>query len=138
MKQEHPVDDSEVKHWADQIADDVIERVEHNPLLKKIVEKNGYFVYDEKTPSGVIHIGSGRGWVIHDVIAKALREKGVKARFVLSADDMDPLDKPSSLLSKEENERYMGVPFRYIPSPEKGYDNFGDYYFRQCTDKFSE
>ncbi len=127
-----------VKHWADQIADEVIERVNKNKFLKKIVNKTGYFVYDEKTPSGVIHIGSGRGWVIHDAIAKALRDKGKNARFVLSSDDMDPLDKPSKELSKKENEKYIGVPFRYIPSPVKGYKNFGDYYFRQCTNLFPE
>jgi lysyl-tRNA synthetase, class I len=130
--------DNEVKHWADQIADEAIERVENDPFLKKIVEKNSYFVYDEKTPSGVIHIGSGRGWIIHDAIAKALRSKGKKARFVLSSDDMDPLDKYSKVLSKEDNERYIGVPFRYIPSPVNGYDNFGDYYFKQVTEKFAE
>ena len=130
--------DSEVKHWADQIAEEVIERVEGNPLLKELVGKNGYFVYDEKTPSGQIHIGSGRGWIIHDAIAKALRDKGVRGRFVLSSDDMDPLDKPSKALSKEDNEKYMGVPFRYIPSPVEGYSSFGDYYFRQCTELFPQ
>ncbi|MBN2367712.1 lysine--tRNA ligase [Candidatus Woesearchaeota archaeon] len=134
-KQEH---DSEVKHWADQIAEEAIERVKKNPVLKKIVAKSGFFVYDEKTPSGVIHIGSGRGWVIHDAIAKALRDKGVKGRFVLSSDDMDPLDKYSKVLSKEDNEKYMGVPFRYIPSPVKGYKSFGDYYFAQVTDLFPD
>ncbi len=127
-----------VKHWADQIADDAINRVNNDSFLKKIVAKTGYFVYDEKTPSGVIHIGSGRGWVIHDAIAKALRDKGQKARFVLSSDDMDPLDKPSKELSKKENDKYIGVPFRYIPSPVKGYKHFGDYYFRQCTDLFPD
>ena len=130
--------DNDIKHWADQIAEEVIERVEKDPELKKQVKKTGYFVYDEKTPSGIIHIGSGRGWVIHDAIAKALREKGNKARFVLSSDDMDPLDKPSKELNKEDNEKYMGVPFRYIPSPIKGYKNFGDYYFKQCTDLFPD
>ena len=49
---------------------------------------------------------------------------------------MDPLDKPSKELSKEDNEKYIGIPFRYIPSPVKGYKNFGEYYFRQCTDLF--
>ncbi len=131
-------EDSEVKHWADQIAEEAIARVERIPLLKKIVEKNGYFVYDEKTPSGVIHIGSGRGWVIHDVIAKALRDKGVNGRFVLSSDDHDPLDKYSKELSKEDNEKYIGVPFRDIPSPVEGYESFGDYYFKQCTNLFPE
>jgi len=129
---------ADVQHWADQIAEEAIERVKNNPKLKAQVKKTGYFVYDEKTPSGVIHIGSGRGWIIHDTIAKALRDKGVNGRFVLSSDDMDPLDKPSPVLSKEENEKYLGVPFRNIPSPEKGYKSFGDYYFRQCTDLFPD
>ncbi|MFH2020929.1 MAG: lysine--tRNA ligase [archaeon] len=137
-KPHHETNTEDVKHWADQIADEAIERVENNPFLKKIVEKNGYFVYDEKTPSGVIHIGSGRGWVIHDAIAKALRDKGKNGRFVLSSDDHDPLDKYSKELSKEDNDRYIGVPFRDIPSPVNGYECFGDYYFKQCTDLFSQ
>ncbi len=136
QKDTHSIDVEDVKHWADQIAEDVIERVEKNPELKKLVEKNGYFVYDEKTPSGSIHIGSGRGWIIHDAIAKALRDKGVNARFVLSSDDHDPLDKYSKELSKEENEKYIGVPFRDIPSPVEGYESFGDYFFKQCTELF--
>ncbi len=124
--------------WADSIADEAIKRAESSPLLKEITKKHGFIVMDEKTPSGTIHIGSGRGWIIHDAIAKALRDKGVKARFILSSDDMDPLDKPSKELSREENEKYMGVPFRYIPSPVKGYKSFGDYYFTQCTDLFRD
>tara|TARA_Y100000310_G_C20626030_1_gene785926 strand:- start:5 stop:1693 length:1689 start_codon:yes stop_codon:yes gene_type:complete len=124
--------------WADQIADDVIKRVEDSPMLSKLVGKNGYFCYDEKTPSGTIHIGSGRGWIIHDTIAKALRSKGVNAQFVLSSDDMDPLDKPAQELSDEDNKKYLGVPFRYIPSPVKGYKNYGDYYFSQCTKLFPD
>lgn len=124
--------------WADQIAEEAISRVQSNPVLKELAKKQGCIVYDEKTPSGTIHIGSGRGWVIHDAIAKALRDKGVKARFILSSDDMDPLDKPSKELSKQENEKYIGVPFRYIPSPVKGYKSYGDYYFRQCADLFPD
>src|SRR3989344_8664780 len=124
--------------WADSIADEAIRRAETNTLLKEITKKHGFIVMDEKTPSGSIHIGSGRGWIISDAIAKALRDKGVKARFILSSDDMDQLDKPSKELSKEDNEKYMGVPFRYIPSPVKGYKSFGDYFFKQCTDLFPD
>lgn len=124
--------------WADRIAYEVIQRVEKNDFLKKIVKKYGYTIYDEKTPSGKIHIGSGKGWIIHDSIAKSLRDNGVKAQFILSSDDMDPLDKPSKELSKKDNEKYLGVPFRYIPSPVKGYKSFGDYYFSQCTELFKE
>ncbi len=123
--------------WADQIAREVIERVENTPLLKKQVKQHGYIVYDEKTPSGKIHIGSGRGWVIHDAIAKALRDQGVKARFILSSDDIDPFDRMNSDLPPEF-EKYLGAPFRDIPSPVKGYENFGQYYFLQCVEKFEE
>jgi len=124
-------------HWADQMARAIVEREQYESQLKEIVKKHGYLVYDEKTPSGKIHIGSGRGWVIHDAIAKALRDIGVKARFVLSSDDMDPYDKPNKDLPESFNQ-YLGVPFRNIPSPVKGYDSFADYYFKQVTDKFKD
>ncbi len=123
--------------WADQIAKSVKKRVETTPALKRIVKKHGYIVYDEKTPSGKIHVGSGRGWIIHDIIAKAMREIGLKARFILSSDDLDPYDKPNRDLPKSFD-RYLGMPFRNIPSPVKGFGSFGDYYFRQCTDRFEE
>ncbi|MBN2422616.1 lysine--tRNA ligase [Candidatus Woesearchaeota archaeon] len=128
-----------VEHWADKIADDVIERVKQSPFLQEVIKNNkyGYLVYDEKTPSGKIHIGSGRGWVIHDVIAKALRKRGVKATFVLSSDDIDPFDKMNEDLP-EEFEKYLGMPFMNMPSPVKGYKSFADYYFSQVTDKFKE
>ncbi|MFH0875526.1 MAG: lysine--tRNA ligase [archaeon] len=135
----HEKDDSEVMHWADKIAEDAIARVNNSTFLKKVVEDNeyGYFVYDEKTPSGKIHIGSGRGWVIHDVIAKALRDKGVKAQFVLSSDDIDPFDKMNSNLPPDFV-KYLGMPFMNIPSPVPGYKSFAEYYFKDCTDKFAE
>ena len=137
--QHNPKDKSyEDSFWADQIAEEVIKRAEGNDFLKSLVKRHGYIAMDEKTPSGTIHIGSGRGWVIHDAITKALGDKGVKAKFILSSDDMDPLDKPSKELSDEENEKYIGVPFKYIPSPVKGYKSFGEYYFRQCTDLFPD
>ncbi len=139
MDKKSPIGKSfEDSFWADQVADEAIKRVEGNELLKSLVKKHGYIVMDEKTPSGTIHIGSGRGWVIHDAIVKALRDKGVKAKFILSSDDMDPLDKPSKELTEKENEKYIGVPFRYIPSPVKGYKSFGDYYFSQCTELFPD
>ncbi|MBU0536670.1 MAG: lysine--tRNA ligase, partial [Nanoarchaeota archaeon] len=140
-KQQKPKnDESETESslfWADQIAEEVKQRVEKDPKLKKIVKEKGYVVYDEKTPSGTIHVGSGRGWVIHDAIAKAMRDAGLKARFILSADDMDPYDKPNKELP-ESWDKYLGMPFRNMPSPVEGYENFGDYYFRQVTEKFGE
>lgn len=130
-------DESDHLHWSDKMALDIIERVKSNPVLKKIVDKHGVIVYDEKTPSGSIHVGSGRGWVMHDVIAKTLRNHGIKATFILSSDDSDPYDKPNKELGPEWN-KYLGMPFRNIPSPKEGYEHFGDYYFMQCVEKFKE
>ncbi|MBD3309796.1 lysine--tRNA ligase [Candidatus Woesearchaeota archaeon] len=127
----------EAKFWADSIADECIQRAEDDPKLKEIVKKKGYICYDEKTPSGRIHVGSGRGWIIHDAIAKALRDKGVKARFILSSDDMDPLDKMPNYLDREKYGKFMGVPFRDIPSPA-GKGTFAKHYFFECTALFDE
>ena len=129
--------ESEAMHWADRIALEVEERVKQDKVLQGVVKKHGYVVYDEKTPSGKIHIGSGRGWIIHDVIAKAMRDRGMKAKFILSSDDIDPFDKTNANLPKEYK-KYLGMPFRDIPSPVKGYKSFADYYFDTCVEKFDE
>jgi lysyl-tRNA synthetase class 1 len=125
-------------YWTDRIAEEVRKRVEKEPILKKIVKKKGYIVYDEKTPSGRIHVGAARGWVIHDIIAKTMRDHGMKARFILSSDDMDPLDAIPAHLKQEKFKKFLGMPLRNVPSPEKGYDNFADYFFFECVEKFEE
>ena len=107
-------------------------------MLKKIVKKHGYIVYDEKTPSGPIHVGAARGWLIHDVLAKTMRSHGMKGRFILSSDDIDPMDGLPKSLDPAKWKKYMGIPLRNIPSPESGYESYADYFFRQCTDKFEE
>ncbi len=126
------------EYWTDKVANYIEEKVANNPILEKVVEKNGYIVYDEKTPSGKIHIGSARGWVIHDIIAKTMREHKMKARFILSSDDMDPFDAIPADLDKAKYSKFMGVPMRNVPSPVIGYKSFADYYFTQVTNKFKE
>ena len=64
-------------YWTDKVAGNVRDRVEKSEVLKKIVKDRGYIVYDEKTPSGRIHIGSARGWIIHDTLAKSMRDNGM-------------------------------------------------------------
>ena len=54
-------------------------------------------VNDSKTPSGTVHVGSLRGPVVHDAIWRALRERGVDARFLYGVDDMDPMDNQALL-----------------------------------------
>ena len=51
---------------------------------------------------------------------------------------MDPFDKVPNYLDFKKYEKYLGVPFRNIPSPVAGNKSYAEYYFKQCTDKFKE
>lgn len=128
----------EYVYWTDKVVEEVKQRVKKNKALQKIVKERGYIVYDEKTPSGRIHVGSGRGWVIHDIIAKTFRDHGLKGRFILSNDDIDPLDNIPNYLPEEKFKRFLGMPLRNIPSPETGHESFADYFFSQCTELFDK
>ena len=69
--------------WVDEVVEEI---------LKKHPKKKEFIIRDEKTPSGRVHIGSLRGFVIHAIIAQALNEKGKKARFIWEFNDADPID----------------------------------------------
>jgi lysyl-tRNA synthetase class 1 len=87
--------------WADEIA----------------LEASGpQVVNDSKTPSGTIHVGALRGVVIHDAIARALRDRGLQTRFLYGIDDLDPMDS-ATLASREGVTEYMGIPLANVPAP---------------------
>jgi lysyl-tRNA synthetase class 1 len=73
-------------------------------------------VNDSKTPSGTVHVGSLRGPVILDVIARALRERGLPTTLLYGVDDMDPMD-AQALLTADSVEREMGRPLAHVPDP---------------------
>ena len=73
-------------------------------------------VNDSKTPSGTVHVGSLRGPVVVDTIARALRDAGVPVELRYGVDDMDPMD-AQALLTPDAIERYMGVPLSHVPDP---------------------
>ena len=47
-------------------------------------------INDSKTPSGIAHVGSLRGVLIHDALLREARERGLRPRFTYGCDDMDP------------------------------------------------
>src|SRR4051812_16337124 len=75
-------------------------------------------VNDSKTPSGTVHVGSLRGPVILDVIARALRAAGHPTTFLYGIEDLDPMD-AQALLTPDAVERLMGVPLSKIPDQER-------------------
>jgi lysyl-tRNA synthetase class 1 len=76
-------------------------------------------VNDSKTPSGTVHVGSLRGPVVVDTIARALRAAGREVELRYGVDDLDPMD-AQALLTPDAIERYMGVPLAHVPDPAGG------------------
>ncbi len=100
--------DKEKFFWADQIADN---------LIKKIGEKKEYVCASGITPSGEIHIGNFREVITTDMVIRALRDKGEKARFLYSWDDYDRFRKVPTNVDKKF-EKYLGMSISDIPSPD--------------------
>jgi len=71
-------------------------------------------VNDSKTPSGTVHVGSLRGPVILDVIARALRGRGLETTLLYGIDDMDPMD-AQALLTPDAVATEMGRPLAHVP-----------------------
>jgi len=94
----------------------------------KLVEKQdgAQVVNDSWTPSGIIHMGSLKGPVIHDAIFRILKEKGLEVKFMYGFDDFDPIDGLPEELIKSHGQ-YLGVPIYVAPAPD-GKGTFGEYY----------
>ncbi|MEK7529125.1 MAG: lysine--tRNA ligase [Patescibacteria group bacterium] len=105
--------------WVDHIADEII---------KAFPGKKSFIVRDEKTLSGRVHIGSLRGFVIHGVVAQALRERGCEVRYIFELNDADPMDGMPVYLDEKKFAPFMGKPLKDVPSPEPGFKNFPDYF----------
>jgi len=103
--------------WADKVAEEIIRSGNYKP----------YWVDDMFTPSGFPHVGSLKGPLVHDVVYKALRNKGEKVTFTYIMNDFDPIDGlPPEL--EESFKQYYGLSVRSAPSPVEGYESFGDYF----------
>lgn len=102
-------------YWADKIAEEIIRSGKYKP----------YWVDDMKTPSGRVHIGAVRTFMTHELIYRALRERGVDVNFSYVFEDHDPFDKIPHYLNQEEYRKYLGKPLCDVPSPDPGYENYG-------------
>ncbi|HET6381182.1 MAG TPA: lysine--tRNA ligase [candidate division Zixibacteria bacterium] len=94
-------------------------------------------VNDSKTPSGTVHVGSLRGPVILDVIARALRDRGIPTTLLYGVDDLDPMDS-QALLTPDAVDRYMGVPLAHVPDPEPdGHESYARHFAGLFIDTFA-
>ena len=93
-------------------------------------------INDSKTPSGIAHVGSLRGVLIHDALLREARERGVDARFTYGCDDMDPVDEiPHG--TGEYFREHLGKPLCRAPVPPGiAGDNMARAYFDEFTSTF--
>ena len=95
-------------------------------------------VNDSKTPSGTVHVGSLRGPVILDVIARALRTSGHGTTLLYGVDDLDAMD-AQALLTPDAIERYMGVPLAHIPDQlTDGHASYARHHAQIFIDLFAD
>lgn len=109
--------------WVDQIAQKQKDKTHH--------------VDDMFTPSGFAHIGSLRGPLLHDVVSRVLKENNKKTIFTYVFNDFDCIDGLPPDLEKVFSS-YMGCPLRAVPSPDKKYSSFAEYFAEDFKKVISE
>ncbi|EQC44195.1 lysine--tRNA ligase [Bacteriovorax sp. Seq25_V] len=103
-------------HWADMTADRII---------KQIGDKDEYVVASGITPSGTVHFGNFREVITTDLVARGLRARGKKVRFIFSWDDYDTFRKvPANLPKQDELKKYMFQPIVDTPDPYEEHESY--------------
>ncbi len=100
-------------HWIDQLEQEILSWAKEKKLAKLHVD-------DMKTPSGRVHVGSLRGVVLHDLVAKVLAPSLPEKLKLVSTyviNDMDPMDGLPLYLDQEKYGQEMGKPLHQIPAP---------------------
>jgi lysyl-tRNA synthetase class 1 len=94
-------------------------------------------VNDSKTPSGTVHVGSLRGPVILDVIARALRAADLPTTLLYGIDDLDPMD-AQALLTPDAAERFMGLPLAHVQDPaDDGHPSYARHFAQAFINTFA-
>ena len=113
--------------WADQLAKQIISREKFHYLEKKIKKFDEYTVKTSASLSGVLHIGRLSDTIRGESVVIALKDAGVKIRFIWVAENMDPLRKvPKNVPSNFE--KYIGVPVTDIPDVEKCHGSYAEHH----------
>ncbi len=110
----------ELIHWADQVADQIIEEKGDKEL---------YTCASGITPSGTVHIGNFREIITTDFIVKALIDRGKKVRFIYSWDDFDRFRKvPKNLPDQERLKKFIGCPVSSVPDPYGCHESYAEHF----------
>lgn len=103
-------------HWAEFAAEKII---------REKGDKAEYVLASGITPSGIVHFGNFREVITVDFVARALRARGKKVRFIFSWDDYDTFRKiPPNMPQQEELKAYLFRPIVDTPDPYGKADSY--------------
>lgn len=112
--------DPHLNHWADQAAERTLRA---HPGAKSIAVAAGI------TPSGVVHIGNFREVITVDLVARALRDRGLPVRFIYSWDDFDVLRKvPKDAPQQQLLQDNLGRSIADVPDPWCDHDSYASHH----------
>lgn len=112
--------------WVDLLAEEIVKA---RPEARHVVN-------DAKSPSGRVHVGSLRGVILHDCVARALRDRGTPVEYLYGYDDYDPMDGLPA--GHEDLAPYLGIPLCNVPSPDPdAAPSFARYYADEFTRVFN-
>ncbi|MCH9687445.1 MAG: lysine--tRNA ligase [Deltaproteobacteria bacterium] len=112
--------DPHLNHWADQAA---AKTLRAHPDAKTIAVAAGI------TPSGQVHIGNFREVITVDLVARALRDRGVEVRFIYSWDDFDVLRKvPKDAPQQDMLTTCLGCSIADVPDPWCEHDSYASHH----------
>lgn len=112
--------------WVDLLVDALLRR-----------QTGPHVVNDAKTPSGHVTVAHLRGVLLHDCIARTLRDRGVGVEFLYGFDDYDPMDDLPPYLPPGY-ERYRGMPLAHIPAPDGNAPSYARYYAEEFRRVFEQ
>ncbi len=113
--------------WADQLAEKIISRDKFRYVDREIPKFPEFVVKTSASISGVLHIGRLSDTIRGASVYRALQERGVKARLIWVAEDMDPLRKvPEGVPA--EFEKYIGHAVTDIPDPEGCHKSYAEHH----------
>jgi lysyl-tRNA synthetase class 1 len=116
-------------HWADQAA---ARTVAAHPDAETYVVAAGI------TPSGQIHVGSSREIITVDLVARALRDRGVQVRFIYSWDDFDVFRKvPKTMPEQEMLRENLRRSIADVPDPFGEHESYAAHNIAELEDSIA-
>jgi lysyl-tRNA synthetase class 1 len=109
-------------HWADEEADAAI------ASGRPVVVSSGI------SPSGEIHVGNMREVLTADAVFRAVKDRGVSARFNYVCDNLDPLRHVYPFLDAARYEPLVGRPLSCIPCPCGAHPSYAEHFLEPFLD----